>query len=69
MKICNNCKHCKKPFPHSEYNYDYKCRLYYSIDVTTGDKQYERCWIFNPDGECEKYESSLLTRIKQMLGL
>ena len=69
MNICNNCKHCKKPFKHSEHTYEYECKLNTSVNHITGDTDYERCRDINTDGNCERYKDNFITKLKKMIGL
>lgn len=69
MKICNNCKHCDKPFPHSEYAHEYGCKKHYSVDKITGDIYYENCSDKNKDGNCEEYEDNWIVKLKSFFGL
>lgn len=44
--ICAICKHCKKKM-NAEYNCDYKCKLYGTLDAVTGKYDYDDCYLHN----------------------
>lgn len=66
MKICNNCKHCKTRFLHSEYAYDYLCRKHFTTDRITGDRIYSLCSDINTDGRCPEYRDSIQYKLQKL---
>ncbi len=71
MNICKNCKFCKDENRTGDM-YDYKvfCLKHETkVDSVFGNKDYELCFNINPNGYCKEYEPSVITKIKQYIGL
>lgn len=71
MNICKNCKFCKDEnrrgdmYAHKAFCLKHETK----VDSVFGSKEYELCFNINPKGDCEEYEPSAITKIKQYIKL